>query len=491
MTPRLLLWMFLPVMACGYGDAMMTETDDMSQADPFDQEVVQPGDQFEDYGTNPWIQTADEAVSTFSVDVDTASYALTRRALAEGRLPDPASVRVEEFVNYFHYDDPVPATDDPFAVHLEIAPSTFGADLELLRIGLQAEIVPEEQRDPVNLTFLIDVSGSMTSSDKLGLIVYSLGHLVDRLSPSDTLSIVTYAGAEGLVLAPTPVTEKSAILDALDALSAGGSTAGEAGIRLAYDTNESALIQGGNNRVVLCSDGDFNVGVTGDALIDVIEDFRDRGIFLTVLGFGMGNFNDADMEQLADHGNGNYAYIDTPNEALRVLGDNLVSTLQVVAKDVKVQVEFDPTVVQRYRLIGYENRLLDNDEFADDTVDAGDVGAGHHVTALYEIEWAQDAPSTEAAEVRVRHKTPSGDTSMEQASAITKADALTSMDDASRDMRWAAAVAEFAEILRGSEHSEDARFPDVLDLATGALGSTTPSRDEFLDLVEQAESLWP
>jgi Ca-activated chloride channel family protein len=442
---------------------------------------------------NPWIDTADEPVSTFSVDVDTASYSLHRRALAEGRLPEPESIRVEEFVNYFRYEDPRPTGEVPFAVRLEAAPSEFGptdGDVHLLRIGVQAEEVPVEERDPVNLVFLLDVSGSMASGDKLGLVKFAMGHLVDVLSPEDTLGIVVYAGSEGVVLEPTPVQDKSAILDALDALAAGGSTNGEAGIRAAYDLAESAFREDGVNRVVLCTDGDFNVGLTGDDLVDLIVEFRDRGIFLTALGFGMGDYNDGTMEDLTNHGNGNYAYIDSPNEALRVLGENLVSTLQVVAKDVKIQVEFDPAGVERYRLIGYENRLLANEDFTDDTVDAGDIGAGHSVTALYEVDLAEGVDAADLAEVRVRYKAPDGDVSEELSWTIAGAARRPSFDAASADLRWAAAVTEYAEILRRSPHAEGDRFEDVLSIATEAAGEPDPSREELLGLVQSARDLW-
>ncbi|HCP47633.1 MAG TPA: VWA domain-containing protein, partial [Deltaproteobacteria bacterium] len=257
---------------------------------------------------NPWVETSADATSTFSADVDSASYSLARRAITQGLIPDPANVRVEEFVNYFHYDDPQPTDDLPFSVNLEAAPSRFGDadDIHLLRIGIQAEQVAPADRDPVNLVFLLDVSGSMNSPDKLDLVKYSMKHLVDRLSPEDTLGIVVYAGNDGVVLEPTAVQDKSTIMDALDALQAGGSTNGEAGIRTAYDLAESAFRQDGVNRVVLCTDGDMNVGLQGLELVRLVEDFRDRGIFLTTLGFGQGNYNDDLMEQLADNGNGNY-----------------------------------------------------------------------------------------------------------------------------------------------------------------------------------------
>ena len=331
----------------------------------------------------------------------------------------------------------------------------------------------------------------MGSADKLGLVVFAMKHLVDQLSPKDTLGIVVYAGSEGVVLDPTPVEDKSVILDALDNLQAGGSTNGEGGIRLAYDLAESAFRDDGVNRVVLCTDGDFNVGLTGDALVSLIEDFRDRGIYLTNLGVGMDNYDDSTMEELADNGNGNYAYIDTQNEALRVLGENLVSTLQVVAKDTKIQVAFNPGAVERFRLIGYENRILEHDDFDDDAVDAGDIGAGHSVTALYELELADDA-SGQLAEVRVRYKEPSEDESTEHLWAIDASERLQSFDDGSESLRFGAAVAEFAEILRHSEHSEGHRFGEIREIADQAApaDSRSTSKTEFLTLVDDAAALW-
>ena len=456
----------------------------------YEEEQPQESD---DISINPWVSTEDNNTSTFSADVDSGSYSLARRAINEGRLPEADSIRPEEFVNYFHYDDVGEPSELPFAVDLEAAPSVFGdaEDIQLLRIGIQADEIPEAQRDPVNLVFLLDVSGSMNAPDKLGLVKFSMKSLVDKLSPQDTLSIVVYAGAEGVVLEPTAVDDKSTILDALDQLEAGGSTNGEAGIRTAYDLAESAFRTDGVNRVVLCSDGDMNVGLTGDALIELIEEYRDKDIFLTTLGYGSGNYQDDLMEQLADHGNGNYAYIDSQNEALRVLGDNLVSTLQVVAKDLKIQVEFDSKSVERWRLIGYENRVLNNEDFVNDSVDAGDIGAGHSVTALYEIDLTQEPAGGNLAQVRMRYKEPTLDESTEHEWVLVAEDRVDSFAESSPSLQFAAAVVEFAEILRGSPHSEGRRFGDVLSIASQAQPEAERSliEDEFLSLVEQASSL--
>ena len=447
--------------------------------------------------TNPWVNTAEEPTSTFSADVDSGSYTITRRDLNSGVLPTPAEVRTEEFINYFHYDDVGPDSELPFAVQIESAPSFFGDadDIHLLRIGIQADEIPEEERDPVNLIFLLDVSGSMY--DDLDLVRYSMKQLVDKLSPSDTLGIVVYAGAEGVVLPPTAVENKSFIMDALDNLEAGGSTNGEAGIRRAYELAEGAFREDGVNRVVICSDGDMNVGLTGDSLVSLIEDYRETGIFLTTLGFGMGNYQDSQMEQLADHGNGNYAYIDTANEALRVLGDNLVSTLQVVAKDVKIQVSFDADIVERWRLIGYENRVLDNEDFENDLVDAGDIGAGHSVTGLYEIDYVDTLSSVDSADigivsrVSIRYKEPTASESTQHDWVLRPDGRMNSFEEASPSFRFAASVAEFAEILRGSPHSEGAQFEDILSIAQQAIddSASTPSKEEFLNLVDIAKVL--
>ena len=457
-----------------------------------------PQEQFEetnesDVYTNPWVDVAQESTSTFSADVDTGSYTLTRRSLMEGVLPQSSSVRIEEFINYFSYDDVGEDTALPFSVDLEAAPSAFADadDIQLLRIGIQADSIPLAERDPANLVFLLDVSGSMSAPDKLGLVQYAMNQLVDTLSPDDTIGIVVYAGAEGVVLSPTAVSDKSVILDALEQLSAGGSTNGEAGIRAAYQMAEEAFRSDGINRVILCSDGDMNVGLTGNALIELIEEFREKDIFLTTLGVGMGNYQDDLMEQLADHGNGNYAYIDSPNEALRVLGENLVSTLQVVAKDVKIQVHFDPKSVERWRLIGYENRVLNNEDFENDDVDAGDIGAGHSVTALYELDLTDNPSGGNLARVLMRYKEPTSDESTEHDWILSAEDRSDSFAQSSPSLRMSAAVAEFGEILRGSEHSIGSRFDDVFNIAETAIeeGDVAVIEEEFLGLISIAKEL--
>ncbi len=457
----------------------------------------QSGEQYQDYGANPFVDTATDPFSTFAIDVDTASYTLMRRDVNASVLPVPASVRVEEYVNFFHYNDAPPAADDafPFAIHLEAAPSPFGAGLELLRVNLTGRTIATDDLKPVNLVFLVDVSGSMMEPNKLGLVKETLTTLVRQLRPTDTIAIVTYAGAEGLALPATPVSERGQILSVLDSLEAGGSTNGQAGLALAYDVAAHAFRQGGVNRVVLCTDGDFNVGVTGDALVQLIEAKRDEGITLSALGFGSDNYNDATMEQLADRGNGNYAYVDSAEEADRVARRDLTGMLEVIAKDAKIQVELNPAVVVQYRLIGYENRAVADRDFVNDRVDGGEIGSGHQVTAFLELKLAEGVEQADAASalatVRVRAKTPDGVESHETSKAIALADRLDSVDAASADLRFGAAVAETAEILRGSPHVDaQAPFAAVQALARGAANQGA-DRLEFVALLGIIAGLLP
>ncbi len=447
-------------------------------------------ERFEHPGENPFINTEADPLSTFSIDTDTASYTLMRSSLMGGRLPSVESVRAEEWINFFRYDYPAPGIDGdsaPFAVHTEAAPSPFGEGLHLLRIGMKAQEVAEANRAPPNPVSLVDVSGSMQA--RLPLVKYALSTLSEALSPEDTLSIVTYAGADRVVLPPTPVGERGPIFEAIEAMRSGGGTNGAAGIRTAYDLASEAFVEGGINRVVLCTDGDFNVGITNDALVEYVEDRREENISLSVLGFGRGNFNDQFLEELTNRGEGNYAFIDSRNEALRVLGQNIVGTLQVVAKDVKIQVEFDASTVARFRLIGYANRVLAHEDFRDDQVDAAEIGAGHTVTALYEVELHPEAEGDTLATVRVRSKRPEGGESVEGEFPLGRDRMAESMDGASADFRFAAAVAEFAEVLSEGMYSEGARFEDIRTLALGAM-SEQADRQEFLQLLAMAEGLW-
>jgi Ca-activated chloride channel family protein len=451
----------------------------------------------------------DEPLSTFSIDVDTASYANVRRFLAQQhQLPPKDAVRIEELLNYFSYDYTPPTSKHPFAVHVESATAPWDATRRLVQIGIKAREVDHGERQPANLVFLLDVSGSMAQPNKLPLLKRGMKMLVEQLDRRDRVAIVVYAGASGLVLPSTSAGQKTQILDALERLQAGGSTNGGAGIRLAYDLATRHFVRGGVNRVILATDGDFNVGTTnrGD-LVRLIEEKRKSDVFLSVLGFGMGNYKDATLEELARHGNGNYAYIDSPLEARKVLVEEMGSTLVTVAKDVKIQVEFNPDRVQAYRLIGYENRMLEARDFNDDRKDAGEIGAGHTVTALYEIV-APDQPidlpgidplkyrasdpvasgSSEMLTVKLRYKQPTGKRSTKL--ELPFEDGGRTISDASPDLRFAAAVAGFGMLLRDSEFRGDLTYAEVLTLARSGLGRDVGSyRAEFLRLVEVARTL--
>ena len=455
-------------------------------------EAYPAGDIYAQTEESPVVDTRQETRATFSLDVDTASYTRMRAAISNGGMAVPASVRAEEYINFFRYDDASPALHAegaPFSAHIESAPSPFGpANSHLLRVQVRADDVDQQARPAANLVFLIDTSGSMSSPNKLPLVQRSLEMLVDALQPTDTVGIVTYSGSAGTLLEPTPLRERGRVLAAIQSLGAGGSTNGEGGIRRAYDLAAQHFREGGINRVMLASDGDFNVGVTGDALIELIERFRDRDITLTTLGFGSGN--DRDMERLADHGNGMYAYVDNMREAQRVLRDQLSGTLQVVAKDAKVQVDFDASRVASFRLIGYDNRILEHDEFEDDAVDAGDVGAGQSATAYFEYTLRDDvqlAPGDRIASVNVRYKNPD-----EDESRLTEFEATGAMHhelaQTSAAFRFGAAVAEFAEVLAHSQHAETPSFGQILELATPI--AEGEDRGEFIQLVRTAQGRW-
>jgi len=446
--------------------------------------------------------------STFSIDVDAASYSNVRRFLSQGTLPPKDAVRLEELVNYFPYQYSDHVGRHPFAVSTEVGPCPWAPEHRLVRIGLQARRVPTQSLPPSNLVFLIDVSGSMMSPDKLPLVQQAFRALVHELRPQDRVAIVVYAGAAGLVLPSTTGDEKATILAAIDRLQAGGSTAGGAGIRLAYDVARQHFEPEGNNRVILATDGDFNVGVSSDAeMVRLVEQRREEGTFLTVLGFGTGNLKDSKMEQMADKGNGHYAYIDSLREAQKVFVQEFGGTLFTVAKDVKIQVEFNPARVRSYRLLGYENRTLAREDFADDRKDAGELGSGHSVTALYEVvpvgasEVALDDDSLtyqqvsirdaarrngELMTVRLRYKDPQGSTSRLLEQPVRD----RSGREASEDMRFASAVAAFAMLLRDSEYRGAASYEQVLTLARGARGDDVQGyRGEFIGMVESARTL--
>ncbi len=482
---------------------------------------------------NPFLAVLQQPLSTFSIDVDTASYANVRRFLTSGQLPPPDAVRIEEMLNYFDYDYPQPTGGHPFSVNIEVAECPWDASHRLARIGIKGiEFAPHE-RPTANLVFLIDVSGSMQSDNRLPLVKEGLRLLLGELAPDDRVSMVVYAGASGLVLPSTPCRNKGAILSALDQLQAGGSTNGGAGIQLAYETAAANFIEGGVNRVILATDGDFNVGVTHQGeLVRLIEEKAKSGVFLSVLGFGMGNLKDSTLEQLADKGNGNYAYIDTIEEARKVLVEQMGGTLVTIAKDVKIQVEFNPAEVTAYRLIGYENRLLAAQDFNDDAKDAGEIGAGHTVTALYEIVPAGVEPSTpissvdplkyqtsaldvpsdaeaprgvrapssvaltpaaqegELMTVKLRYKDPDGEVSKLIEVPVIDEGALFA--ESSDDFAFAAAVASFGMMLRGSAHSADFTYDDIAETVAASLGADPFGyRAQFAQLVRQAMQLAP
>ena len=466
----------------------------------------------EDYARlaeNDFVTVADDPRSTFSIDVDTASYSNVRRLLTDGALPPADAVRIEEMINYFDYDYAAPTSDAPFSMTSEVASCPWNAEHRLVHLGLQGQTIDERDVPSRNLVFLLDVSGSMNSPDKLPLLERGLGMLVDTLRPQDRVSIVVYAGASGVVLEPT--SDKAEILAALDRLEAGGSTNGGAGIELAYRLAEKTFVAGGINRVILATDGDFNVGTTGQgALEQLITEKRASGVFLSVLGFGDGNTKDSTMELLADNGNGNYAYIDSIAEARKVLVTEAGSTLVTIAKDVKIQVEFNPAEVAAFRLVGYENRVLAHADFNDDTKDAGEIGAGHSVTALYEVipTGAKDAPAAkvdgltyqavggttpaatanELMNVKIRYKQPEGDSSRVLSFAVADSDAAVAAS--SQDFRFSAGVAEFGMLLRDSKHKGTSSWAGAIELGEHAMGKDEGGyRKEFIELVRRAQTL--
>ncbi|KOF04242.1 von Willebrand factor A [Roseivirga seohaensis subsp. aquiponti] len=445
--------------------------------------------------------------STFSIDVDAASYSNVRRFINDGKVPPKDAVKIEEMINYFNYDYKEPRGKHPFAVQHEVSDAPWNTKHKLVHIGIQGEKIEVDKLPPANLVFLVDVSGSMSADNKLPLLKKSLKLLVNQMREEDHVAIVVYAGAAGEVLPSTSGKEKIKIIEALDKLNAGGSTAGGAGIELAYKIAKQNFLKEGNNRVILATDGDFNVGASSNkAMEDLIEEKRNEGVFLTVLGYGMGNYKDSKMELLADKGNGNHAYIDNILEAKKVLVNEFGGTLFTIAKDVKIQVEFNPATVQAYRLIGYENRKLNDEDFNNDKKDAGELGAGHTVTALYEVipvgvnsqfkplddlkyqnnELKQTTGNTtDLMTVKLRYKKPDGDTSILLQQVIKNES--VKLTDTSENFRWSAAVAGFGMLLRNSEYKNNLTFNTVIHLAKGAKGQDKEGyRAEFIRLVEMA-----
>ena len=467
-------------------------------------------DRFSDIEANPVLVVAEQPVSTFSVDVDTASYAFMRGSLNQGVMPQKDAVRVEELINYFPYDYALPDDrETPFRAHVSVMPTPWNEKTQLMGIGIKGYDLNEAEKPHSNLVFLIDTSGSMNADNKLPLLINSFKLLLDSLEADDTVAIVTYAGSAGTALAPTKVAERATILTSLEQLHSGGSTAGAEGIRQAYLLAEQNLVEDGVNRVILATDGDFNVGITDqEELKSYIERKRETGISLSVLGFGRGNYNDELMQTLAQNGNGNAAYIDSLSEARKVLVEEASSTLFTIAKDVKIQIEFNPATISEYRLIGYETRMLAREDFNNDKVDAGDIGAGHTVTALYELTPVgtgaeridplryesetvseDSAMSDEYGFLKIRYKLPDSDTSTLTTLAVTADHVSDAVSSAPREARFAAAVAGFGQLLRGGRYTGAYAYDDVIALAQGAKGDDEFGyRSEFITLVRLAKS---
>jgi Ca-activated chloride channel homolog len=465
-------------------------------------------EEYESIVENRFLAATENPLSTFSIDVDGGSYSNMRRYLQQGQLPPSGAVRIEELINYFHYDYPQPVGNDPFSINTEIGNCAWNPEHKLVMIGLQGKKIPVENLPASNLVFLIDVSGSMMEPEKLPLVQRSLSMLVDQLREQDRVSLVVYAGNAGLVMPSTSGFEKKKIKDAIERLEAGGSTAGGAGIQLAYKVAEQHFVKGGNNRVILCTDGDFNVGPSSDSdLLDMIEKEKKSGVFLTVLGFGMGNYKDSKMEKLADKGNGNHAYIDNENEARKVLVNEFGGTLFTIAKDVKLQIEFNPAIVQAYRLIGYENRMLNKEDFNSDSKDAGELGSGHTVTAIYEIipvgvrnEFPESVDplkyqkkikpvnsiaGNEIMNIKFRYKTPDGEKSKLIEHALVYP--LQTVNETSVNFRFVSAVAQFGMLLRNSAFKQQSSFDRTYVMAKNALGKDSEGyRSEFLELIRDA-----
>lgn len=465
----------------------------------------------EDYDAiseNRFLEVINTPLSTFSVDVDGASYSNVRRFLQQETLPPPGSVRIEELINYFKYNYPQPSGEHPLSITTEVGGCPWNNKHKLVMIGLQGKTINMEDLPASNLVFLVDVSGSMMTDNKLPLVKSSLRLLVDQLREEDKVSLVVYAGSAGLVLSPTSGDRKQKIKDAIDALEAGGSTAGGEGIKLAYNIARKNFVEDGNNRVILCTDGDFNVGVSSDAALEkIIEEERKSGVFLTVLGYGMGNYKDNKMQRLADKGNGNHSYIDNINEAKKVLVNEFGGTLFTIAKDVKLQVEFNPSFVQAYRLVGYENRMLNKEDFNNDLKDAGDIGSGHTVTALYEIiptgvksKWIEKTDAlkyqanknavarneSEIMNIKFRYKKPDGDKSALLEHAVRDVE----QNILSENFRFVTAVAQYGLLLNNSEFRQNASFESARQLARRALNYDAEGyRKEFLKLIDKAEGL--
>ena len=495
-------------------DVPQEEIEELTENIVFYDKAAEPEMNTEEYNLikeNSFNNALRTPLSTLSIDVDNASYSNVRRHLMQGHLPPVDAVRIEEMINYFTYDYETPDGEHPFSVTTEVATCPWNTKNRLVHIGLRGADIPEDDTPPSNLVFLLDVSGSMNQANKLPLLKNAFKMLIKQLNNEDRVAIVVYAGASGVVLPSTPGSEKYQMRLALDQLTAGGSTAGAEGIQLAYKIAKNNFIKDGNNRVILATDGDFNVGVSSQSeLVKLIEKKREEGVFLSVLGFGTGNYKDSRMEQIADNGNGNYAYIDNINEARKVLVTEMKSNIYTVAKDVKLQIEFNPAQVKEYRLIGYENRLLNDEDFNDDKKDAGDMGPGHTVTAIYEVVPAGSESTASASidplkyqeqhvkasakndpdlmTIKLRYKKP--DEQKSSLFQLATRDNDKSLDDASENFRFASAVASFGMVLRNSAHKGAANYDNVEELARGAIGLDKEGyRKEFLTLIELSRSM--
>lgn len=455
---------------------------------------------FADYGVNGFVETAQDNLSTFGLDVDTGAYTLARSYLQAGNLPPQDAVRVEEFVNFFNYHYALPTAEETFAIDLAAAPAPFGqnAASRIVRIGIQGYDIPAAERKPVNLTFVIDVSGSMDMDNRLGLVRRALAMMVEELRPSDAVAIVVYGSTARLVLPTTPVAEKQTILNSIDSLYPDGSTNAEEGLRLGYEQAWQNFDPQALNRVILCSDGVANVGATGpDAILEVISQYAAKGIYMTSVGVGMGNYNDVLMEQLADKGDGFYAYVDTDEQARKLFVHDLTGTLQTIAKEAKVQVEFNPEVVTRYRLIGYENRDVADNDFRNDQVDGGEVGAGHSVTALYEVEVNSNGqdPQGRLATVHLRWQDPETGVASEQSQDLLLSALQTDFAQSDLSFQLAVVAAEYAEVLRGSQWSAEVSLANLLQEAQrlndefSAAQRLDPEVTELVDLIWRANQL--
>lgn len=484
--------------SCGdISDVQMDVVQDAAETDVFTTVEPTSEEQYNAIYENDWLEAKEFPLSTFGVDVDMASYSNVRRFLTDGTMPNKDAVRIEEMINYFDYDYKQPTDEHPFSVTTEVASCPWNPDARLAMIGLKGKNVKAEDLPPANFVFLVDVSGSMSDAAKLPLLKQSLMMLTKELRPDDRVAIVTYAGNAGLVLESTPGSAARAMRMAINEMEAGGSTAGGAGIQLAYKVALENATENSNNRVILCTDGDFNVGISDqNGLVRMIEKRRKQGVFLSVLGFGTGNYQDGKMEQLADNGNGNYAYIDNITEAKKVLVTEMSSTMFTIAKDVKLQLAFNDMAVEKYRLIGYENRVLNDEDFDNDEKDSGDMGAGHEVTALYEVIPASSSTASvdasgnamdELFTVDLRYKQPQADKSVMLTTSTN--DSKQSFAKASENMRWASSVAGFGMMLRDSKHKGSLTYSDVKNLAQNAKGEDAKGyRSEMLRLIDLAET---